>query len=129
MPRYVYGVNDRRNTQNGAGEDIKNKLPVRYDSADLTLDAERGGMMTNGEAEDNANFESGEQCLVMLNQAGNDEVRAARAVAEYVQQNAWQIATIKEGLRQLDMGQVYDLDEVLGELDTIIAQEEVACEG
>ena len=54
---------------------------------------------------------------------------AARAIAEYVQRNAWQIAAIKEGLRQLDAGQSHDLDEVMEELDAVIAQEEAAREG
>jgi RHH-type rel operon transcriptional repressor/antitoxin RelB len=54
---------------------------------------------------------------------------AARAIAEYVQRNAWQIAAIKEGMRQLDAGQSYDFDEVMEELDTIIAQEEAARAG
>ena len=54
---------------------------------------------------------------------------AARAIAEYVQRNAWQIAAIKEGLRQLDAGQSHDLDEVMEELDTLIAQEEEVREG
>jgi predicted transcriptional regulator len=53
---------------------------------------------------------------------------AARAIAEFVQRNAWQIAAIKEGIRQLDAGQSHDFDEVLTELDTIIAQEEAARE-
>ena len=54
---------------------------------------------------------------------------AARAIAEYVQRNAWQIAAIKEGIRQLDAGQAHDFNEVMDELDTIIAQEEAAREG
>ena len=54
---------------------------------------------------------------------------AARAIAEYVQRNAWQIAAIKEGLGQLDAGQSHDFDDVLDELDAIIAQEEAAREG
>ena len=54
---------------------------------------------------------------------------AARAIAEYVQRNAWQIAAIKEGLHQLDAGQSHDLDEVMEELDALIAQEEEAREG
>jgi predicted transcriptional regulator len=53
---------------------------------------------------------------------------AARAIAEFVQRNAWQIAAIKEGIRQLDAGQSHDFDEVLAELDTIIDQEEAARE-
>jgi predicted transcriptional regulator len=51
---------------------------------------------------------------------------AARAISEYVQRNAWQIAAIKEGVRQLDAGQSYDFDEVMGELESIIAEEETA---
>ena len=54
---------------------------------------------------------------------------AARAIAGYVQRNAWQIAAIKEGLGQLDAGQSHDFDEVLEELDAIIAQEEAAGAG
>lgn len=54
---------------------------------------------------------------------------AARAIAEYVQRNAWQVAAIKEGIRQLDAGQSHDFDEVLEELDAIIDQEEAAREG
>jgi predicted transcriptional regulator len=54
---------------------------------------------------------------------------AARAIAEYVQRNAWQVAAIKEGIGQLDAGHSHDLDEVLDELDEIIAQEEKAREG
>lgn len=54
---------------------------------------------------------------------------AARAIAEFVQRNTWQIAAIKEGVRQLDAGQSHDLDEVLSELDAIIAEEEAAGEG
>ncbi len=54
---------------------------------------------------------------------------AARAIAEYVQRNAWQIAAIKEGIRQLDAGQSYDFEDVMDELDTIIAREEAAREG
>ena len=54
---------------------------------------------------------------------------AARAIAEYVQRNAWQVAAIKEGLRQLDAGQSGDFDEVMTELDTIIAQEEATGAG
>jgi RHH-type transcriptional regulator, rel operon repressor / antitoxin RelB len=54
---------------------------------------------------------------------------AARAIAEYVQRNAWQIAAIKEGIRQLDAGQSHDFDEVMEELDVLIAQEEAAREG
>jgi RHH-type transcriptional regulator, rel operon repressor / antitoxin RelB len=54
---------------------------------------------------------------------------AARAIAEYVQRNAWQIAAIKEGIRQLDAGQSHDFDEVMEELDALIAQEEAAREG
>lgn len=53
---------------------------------------------------------------------------AARAIAEYVQRNAWQIAAIKEGIRQLDAGQSHDFEDVMGELDTIIAQAEAARE-
>jgi predicted transcriptional regulator len=49
---------------------------------------------------------------------------AARAIAEYVQRNAWQVAAIKEGLRQLDAGQSHDFDAVMEELDAIIDQEE-----
>ncbi len=48
---------------------------------------------------------------------------AARAIAEFVQRNAWQIAAIKEGLRQLDTGQSYDFDAVMEELDGIITAE------
>ncbi len=51
---------------------------------------------------------------------------AARAIAEYVQRNAWQIAAIKEGMRQLDAGQSHDFDEVMEELDALIVQEEAA---
>ena len=54
---------------------------------------------------------------------------AARAVAEYVQRNAWQIAAIKEGIRQLDAGQGHDFDDVMEELDAIITAEETAREG
>ncbi len=54
---------------------------------------------------------------------------AARAITEYVQRNAWQVAAIKEGIGQLDAGQAHDLDGVLDELDEIIAQEERAREG
>ena len=54
---------------------------------------------------------------------------AARAIVEYVQRNAWQIATIKEGLGQLDAGQSHDFDEVMAELDAIIDREETAGEG
>jgi predicted transcriptional regulator len=54
---------------------------------------------------------------------------AARAIAEYVQRNAWHIAAIKEGIGQLDAGHSYDFDEVLDELDEIITQEEKAREG
>jgi predicted transcriptional regulator len=49
---------------------------------------------------------------------------AARAIAEYVQRNAWQVAAIKDGLRQLDAGQSHDFDDVMEELDAIIDQEE-----
>jgi predicted transcriptional regulator len=49
---------------------------------------------------------------------------AARAIAEYVQRNAWQVAAIKEGLRQLDAGQSHDFDTVMEELDAIIDEEE-----
>jgi len=49
---------------------------------------------------------------------------AARAIAEYVQRNAWQIAVIKEGIAQLAGGKSHDFDDVMGELDTIIAEEE-----
>ncbi len=51
---------------------------------------------------------------------------AARAIAEYVQRNAWQIAAIKEGMCQLDAGQSHDFDEVMEELDAMIVQEEAA---
>jgi len=51
---------------------------------------------------------------------------AARAIAEYVQRNAWQIAAIKEGMCQLDAGQSHDFDEVMEELDSMIVQEEAA---
>jgi predicted transcriptional regulator len=51
---------------------------------------------------------------------------AARAIAEYVQRNVWQIAAIKEAIGQLDAGHSYDFDEVLEELDGIITQEEKA---
>ena len=51
---------------------------------------------------------------------------AARAITEYVQRNAWQIAAIKEGIRQLDAGQSYDFGEVMEEVDAIIVQEEAA---
>jgi len=54
---------------------------------------------------------------------------AARAIAEYVQRNAWQIAAIKEGIRQLDAGQSYDYDDVMAELDGIIAGEEAGRAG
>jgi predicted transcriptional regulator len=54
---------------------------------------------------------------------------AARAIAEYVQRNAWQIAAIKEGIHQLDAGQSHDFDAVMGELDDIIAREEAEREG
>ena len=54
---------------------------------------------------------------------------AARAIEEYVQRNSWQVAAIKEGIQQHDAGQAHDFDEVLEELDTIIAQEEAAREG
>jgi predicted transcriptional regulator len=54
---------------------------------------------------------------------------AARAIEEYVQRNTWQITAIKEGLRQLDAGQSHDFDDVLKELDAIIAEEEAAHEG
>lgn len=54
---------------------------------------------------------------------------AARAVAEYVERNAWQIAAIKEGIRQLDAGQSHDFDDVMEEMDAIIAAEETAREG
>lgn len=54
---------------------------------------------------------------------------AARAIAEYVQRNAWQIAAIKEGIRQLDAGQSYDYDDVMAELDSIIAGEEAGRAG
>ncbi len=54
---------------------------------------------------------------------------AARAIAEYVRRNAWQIAAIKEGMRQLDAGQSHDFDEVMEELDAIITQEEAARAG
>ena len=54
---------------------------------------------------------------------------AARAIAEYVQRNAWQIAAIREGVRQLDAGQSYDFDEVMAELDDIIAGEEAGRAG
>jgi RHH-type rel operon transcriptional repressor/antitoxin RelB len=54
---------------------------------------------------------------------------AARAIAEYVRRNAWQIAAIKEGMRQLDAGQSHDFDEVMGELDAIIAEGEARGEG
>jgi len=53
---------------------------------------------------------------------------AARAIAEYVRRNSWQIAAIKEGIRQLDAGQSHDFDEVMGELDAIIDHEEAARE-
>ncbi len=48
---------------------------------------------------------------------------AARAIAEYVQRNARQIAAIKEGVSQLDAGLSYDFDDVLAELDTLIANQ------
>jgi RHH-type transcriptional regulator, rel operon repressor / antitoxin RelB len=54
---------------------------------------------------------------------------AARAIAEYVQRNAWQIAAIKEGISQLDAGLSHDFGEVVEELDTLIAQEEAAGAG
>ena len=54
---------------------------------------------------------------------------AARAIAEYVQRNTWQIAAIKEGIRQLDAGQSHDFDVVLQELEAIIVQEEAVREG
>jgi predicted transcriptional regulator len=54
---------------------------------------------------------------------------AARAIAEYVRRNAWQVAAIKEGLRQLDAGQSHDFEEVMVELDAIILQEEAQGEG
>lgn len=54
---------------------------------------------------------------------------AARAIAEYVQRNAWQIAAVKEGIRQLDAGQSHDFDEAMEELDAIITQEEAVREG
>jgi predicted transcriptional regulator len=49
---------------------------------------------------------------------------AARAISEYVQRNAWQIAAIKQGIAQLDAGQSHDFDEVMDELDSIIAEAE-----
>jgi RHH-type transcriptional regulator, rel operon repressor / antitoxin RelB len=54
---------------------------------------------------------------------------AARAIAEYVRRNAWQMSAIDEGLRQLDAGQSHDFDEVLTELDEIIAEQAAAREG
>lgn len=54
---------------------------------------------------------------------------AARAIAEYVRRNAWQVAAIKEGLGQLDAGQSHDFDQVIGELDAIITEEEAARAG
>jgi predicted transcriptional regulator len=54
---------------------------------------------------------------------------AARAIEDYVQRNSWQVAAIKEGIRQLDAGQSHDFDEVLEELDAIIAEEEAEREG
>jgi predicted transcriptional regulator len=54
---------------------------------------------------------------------------AARAITDYVQRNTWQVAAIKAGLHQLDAGQSHDYDEVMGELDTIIAEEERARAG
>ncbi len=54
---------------------------------------------------------------------------AARAIVEYVQRNTWQIAAIKEGIRQLDAGQSHGFDEVLEELEAIIVQEEAVREG
>jgi predicted transcriptional regulator len=49
---------------------------------------------------------------------------AARAIAEYVQRNTWQIAAIKEGIAQLDAGLSHDFDEVTAELDALIAEKE-----
>ncbi|HXT34333.1 MAG TPA: CopG family transcriptional regulator [Chloroflexota bacterium] len=54
---------------------------------------------------------------------------AARAIAEYVQRNAWQIAAIREGMRQLDAGESHDFVEVMEELETIIVREEAADAG
>ena len=54
---------------------------------------------------------------------------AARAIAEYMQRNAWQVAAIKEGICQLDDAQFHDFNTVLTELDAIIAHEEEAREG
>lgn len=54
---------------------------------------------------------------------------AAGAIAEYVRRSAWQIVAIKEGMRQLDAGQSHDFDEVMGELDAIIAEGEARGEG
>lgn len=45
---------------------------------------------------------------------------AARAIAEYVRRNAWQVAAIKEGIGQLDAGQSHDFDDIVEELDAII---------
>jgi predicted transcriptional regulator len=53
----------------------------------------------------------------------------ARAIADYVRRNAWQVAAIKEGLAQLGAGQSHDFDEVMGELEAIVAEEERAREG
>ena len=54
---------------------------------------------------------------------------AARAIAEYVQRNAWQIAAIKEGMRQLDEGHSHEVADVIEELDTIIGEEEATRAG
>ncbi len=48
---------------------------------------------------------------------------AARAIEEYVRRNAWHVAAIKEGIKQLDAGQSVDVDDVMDELDRIIAEE------
>ncbi len=48
---------------------------------------------------------------------------AARAIEEYVRSNARHVAAIKEGMGQLDAGQSVDFDEVMDELDRIIAEE------
>ncbi len=49
---------------------------------------------------------------------------AARAIAEYVRRNSWQIAAIEEGLAQLDCGEGVSLEEAVAAMDRVIDAEE-----
>ena len=49
---------------------------------------------------------------------------AARAIAEYVQRNRWQIAAIEEGLAQLDRGEGVSLEDAMAAMDRVIDAEE-----